>query len=378
MIEAPLIARIRTAAADIERARRLPDDIVESLTDTGIFRAGVPAALGGGEVELPDQLIAFEDLARADASVGWCAAIGAQTSVTAALLAPEVAQTIWAHDRVRVGGVLAPSGRAVADGEAFRLDGRWAFGSGVTHCDWFGLCAVLFDGDAPRMLDGGRPDARFFFVPTSEIVIEDTWEVSGLRGTGSNHVRAEGVVARLDRSFPLVGAEPHHDGPLYRLPLFGMLAVGLGAVALGVAGRALDELDELAAAKTPTGTMRPLRRRPYVQMERARAEADLRSARELLFSTTQAAWEGSSAGDVPTIEQRAALRLAATNAVRRSGEVVDRAYEAGGGTSLYSSSPLQRCFRDAHAITQHMLVAPATLELVGRILLGVESDVSQL
>jgi alkylation response protein AidB-like acyl-CoA dehydrogenase len=377
LIPSRLVELIRSSTSEIESGRRLPADLVEALTDTGIFRAGVPAAIGGGEVDLPEQLETFEELAHADASVGWCATIGAQTSVTSALLEPDVAREIFSDPRMRVGGVLAPSGRAVTDGDSFRLDGRWAFGSGVTHCDWFGLCAVIFEGDAPRMV-GERPEARFLFMPTDQIAIEDTWDVSGLRGTGSNHVRAEGVVVPTARSFPLLGAKPFHDGPLYRIPLFGMLAVGLGAVALGVARRALDELDVLAAGKTPTGTLRPLGRRSHVQMERARAEADLRAARELLYATVHEAWVRAVGGDEPTIEKRAGLRLAATNAVKRSAEVVDRAYEAGGGTSIYSTSPLQRCFRDVHTITQHMMVAPATYELAGRVLLGVETDVSQL
>jgi alkylation response protein AidB-like acyl-CoA dehydrogenase len=113
-------------------------------------------------------------------------------------------------------------------------------------------------------------------------------------------------------------------------------------------------------------------------MERAKAEVTLRSARSHLWQTVGEAWSRALDGEEPTLEQRASLRLAATNAVRSAASVVDRAYDAGGGTSIFSSSPLQRCFRDVHTVTQHMLVAPATYELAGRVLLGVETDVSQL
>jgi indole-3-acetate monooxygenase len=368
---------IRAFSADIERLRRLPPPLVDLLTGTGIFRAGVPASLGGPEVDLVTQIEAFEELGRIEGSVGWCAMIGAQTSWTAGQLPTGEARTIFGSPDARTAGVFAPSGRAVLGRDTVMLTGRWPFASGVTHCQWIALGALVFDGDQLRM-DGDRPDARFVFVPVSEIEIEDTWDVSGLRGTGSTHVSCRDVVAPVSRTFPLLASKPVQPGPLYRLPLLGALAVGVASVALGVARDALDTLDALAAEKTPTGGRRTLAQRGQVQVERATAEAELRSARSLLYEAVDAMWSRAVDGDEPTIEQRADVRLAATNAVRSSASVVDRAYESGGGTSIFASSRLQRDFRDVHAITQHIAGGPATLELIGRVLLGVETDVSQL
>ena len=368
--------QIRAYAGDIERDRRLPLDLVEALTSIGIFRAGVPAALGGPQVPILEQLLCFEELARADASAGWCAMIGAQTSATSASLDPVEAKAIYGDPAVRVAGVFAPSGRAVLEGDIVRLSGRWAFGSGVTHSHWFALGAMVFDGDAPRMVDE-RPDLRFVYVPVPELEIEDTWHVSGLRGTGSNHVVADEVVVPVSRTFPLFGARPHHPGALYLLPL-GSLAIGLGAVAMGIARDALDEFDDLAATKTPTGASRPLALRSHVQMERATAEAELRSVRALLYDTVADVWDRVDRGERLSTELRASIRLASTHAVRTSARVVDRVYDLGGGTSILESSRLQRCFRDVHAVTQHLITAQPTLELVGRVLLGVETDLTQL
>jgi alkylation response protein AidB-like acyl-CoA dehydrogenase len=295
--------------------------------------------------------------------------IGGQTSWLAGHLDPDEAKTIFGPEDARVAGVFAPSGRATVDGDAVRLSGRWAFASGVTHCQWIALGAVV-DGDAP--------DVRFVFVPTSEIEIEDTWDVSGLRGTGSNHVSVRDVVVPASRTTPLMASEPKQAGPLYRLPLLAALAVGVASVALGIARDALDELDTLASEKTPTLGRRTLAQRSQTQVERANAEAELRSARALLYDAVAALWDRTSAGEALTLEERAGVRLAATNAVRSCARVVDRAYEAGGATSIFASSRLQRDFRDVHAITQHIAVGPATLELVGRVLLGVETDVTQL
>lgn len=347
----------------------MPSAVVGLLTDAGIFRAGVPASLGGPELDLITQLEAFEELGRIEGSVGWCAMIGAQTSWLAGHLDPDEAKTIFGPEDARAAGVFAPSGRAVVDGDSVRLSGRWAFASGVTHSGWVALGALI-EGDAVNV--------RFVFVPTSEVEIEDTWDVSGLRGTGSNHVGVHDVAVPSSRTTPLMASDPREPGPLYRLPLLGALAVGVASVAIGVARDALDELDELASDKTPTGGRRPLARRGQIQVERALAEAELRSGRTLLYEAASESWQRTCAGDVLTLEDRASLRLAATNAVRSAARAVDRAYDAGGGTSIFASSRLQRDFRDVHAITQHIAVGAATLELVGRVILGVETDVSLL
>jgi alkylation response protein AidB-like acyl-CoA dehydrogenase len=113
-------------------------------------------------------------------------------------------------------------------------------------------------------------------------------------------------------------------------------------------------------------------------MEVARAEAELSSARAFVFDSVRRAWDRALQGAEPTLRERAGLRLAATHAARTSAGVVDRMYDAGGGTSIYAANRLQRDFRDIHTATQHMVVAPATLELAGRVLLEVETDVSQL
>jgi alkylation response protein AidB-like acyl-CoA dehydrogenase len=159
---------------------------------------------------------------------------------------------------------------------------------------------------------------------------------------------------------------------------FGLLAAAIAAVALGIARGALDDVIELAGAKTPTMSSRRLAERATTQARVARAEAGLAAARELLRSSIGRCWEAAGAGGELTPERRARLRLAATHATEAAAFAVDEAYSLGGGSAIYETSPLQRRFRDVHAATQHMLVGPATWELTGRALLGVELDASQL
>ena len=156
-----------------------------------------------------------------------------------------------------------------------------------------------------------------------------------------------------------------------------LLPLGIAAVALGLARSAIDELIELAGDKTPSGGARPLATRPAAQMEVARAEATLRSARAFYYEAIEAAWQEALVGDLTT-DRRRDIRLATTHATHACAKAVDRMYHLGGGTSVYRRSRLQRIFRDIHVATQHMMVGPATLELTGRLLLGVETDVEML
>jgi alkylation response protein AidB-like acyl-CoA dehydrogenase len=168
------------------------------------------------------------------------------------------------------------------------------------------------------------------------------------------------------------------ERPLYAFPQFGLLAMGIAAVALGLARAAIDALVEIAGGKTPQGSARPLAARPAAQSDVSRAEALLRSSRAFYYEAIEQAWEGACARGRIEADQRRDVRLATTHATRACAEAVDLMYDLGGGTSVYQRSPLQRVFRDVHVATQHMMVSPATLELTGRLLLGVETDIGQL
>jgi alkylation response protein AidB-like acyl-CoA dehydrogenase len=372
-----LAPRIRAAADAIEAGRRLPADLVAALAAAGIFRMCVPRSLGGGELEVVSMLETLEELARADGSAGWCAMIGATSGLVSAYLPDAFAREIYADPTLVTGGVFAPSGKAVAVEGGYEVSGRWAFASGGEHCAWLmGGCIVSANG-APRLLASGAPDPRMMLFPAAEVEVIDTWTVSGLRGTGSHDIRVAHAFVPAGRSVSLITDPPREPGPLYRFPIFGLLALGIAAVALGIARRALDELGALASGKTPSGSRRRLAERPVVQVQVSEAEAAVGAARAFLHDEVARAWDAACAGAI-ALDQRARLRLAATHATTSAARAVDAMYNAGGGTAIYATSPLQRCFRDVHVVTQHMMVAPATYELVGRMLLGLDTDSAML
>jgi alkylation response protein AidB-like acyl-CoA dehydrogenase len=228
------------------------------------------------------------------------------------------------------------------------------------------------------MLGSGAPETRMVFFPAAAGQRLDGWHVSGLCGTGSGEVAVQGLRVPRTHSISLIGEAPTESGPLYRMPPFGLLAQGIAAVMLGNARGAIDDLVALAADKRPQGSRRALAERPGVQTELARAEAALRSARAYCTDAVGAAWRRALAGDPPDLLERAALRLSATWGTRTAADVARAMYDLGGGSSVFEKSPLQRRFRDAHVGTQHAMVAASTLELAGRVLMGVPTDASML
>jgi alkylation response protein AidB-like acyl-CoA dehydrogenase len=371
-------AALRGESGRIEAARTLPAEVVDALVRGGFTRLCVPRSLGGPELHPAELLQVLEALAAGDASAGWCAMIASTSSVLAAWLEPEVARLVYAPPDAISGGVFAPRGVAKRVPGGFRVSGRWAFASGCSHCAWLmGGCFV--EGDAGREATaGGALDIRLLLFPREEAKILDTWDVVGLSGTGSHDIEVRDLFVPEGRDVSLLADRPRERGPLYAFPVFGLLAVGVAAVGLGVARRAILELSELAREKAPALGRRRLAERALTQARVAGAEAELGAARAGLAAAIDAAWRAASVGGAIPLEGRARLRLAATFAARASARIASAMYDLGGGSSIYRASALQRCLRDAHVVTQHAMVGEGTYELAGRVLLGLEGDTSQL
>jgi alkylation response protein AidB-like acyl-CoA dehydrogenase len=364
-------------ADEIEANRRLPRDLSDRFASAGFYRACVPAAYGGLELPPAETMEAIEILARADGSSAWCAFIGATSGTVLAMLSEQSAREIFATPETLLSGVFAPRGKAVVVDAGFQVDGQWQWGSGTQNADWvLAGCQVIRDGE-PELAHNGTPRSRMMIVPAAEVEFEDTWHVSGLCGTGSTDFVIRDCFVRTGHAVGL-GVDGPLERPLYAFPQFGLLGMGIAAVALGLARAAIDELVTLAGGKTPSGSSRPLASRASAQLDVARGEAMLRSARAFYYEAIAAAWQNALSEGRITTEHRRDLRLATTHATRAAADVVDLMYNLAGGTSVYRTSPLQRIFRDVHVATQHMMVSPATLELTGRLLLGLETDTAML
>jgi alkylation response protein AidB-like acyl-CoA dehydrogenase len=359
-----LAPAITARAAEIETARRLPQDLLAELKAAGCFRLLVPQSHGGLGATLMDGMVALETIARADASVAWTVMIGAGSWCDLAGLPRETFDALFAAGPdVVVAGAFNPTGSIAAVDGGYLVNGRWGFASGCEHADWlFGNCV---EGVAD-----GVPQLRVAVFTPDEVVIEDTWHVAGLSGTGSHHFRVEGLVVPAERTHQLLVDEPCIDAPIVHIPPPPLIALAITSVAIGTARGALDEVVALAAEKVPLLAGAPLAANPLFQHELASADTRLRAARALVHEEAETVWATASEGAPLTLEMRAHVRASAAWATDQAASAVAMAYRFGGGSSLYADSPLQRRLRDINAITQHFLVKPDTLTTAGAILAG--------
>src|SRR5262245_45283635 len=357
----------------IEAGRRLPDDLGRELARAGFFRIYLPALYGGLDLSPLTAMEVFEELARADASVAWCVWNG-NTYWTTVRWAKEVAHAVFADPDVILGNSTRPGGRADVVAGGYKVSGRWSLVSGCQFSAWLILMCIVHEDGEPRLTPSGSPELRFMLCPATDCEIADTWTVSGLRGTGSHDVVVQ------DRFVPAPYSSFHTDplvltDPRYKLPVSSRIGPGLGAMALGIARSAIEALIELAGGKRHERTSQALTEDRGAQTRLAQAEALVRSARLFLFDTVERVWNDVVAGREVTVETRAQGRLATYHAVTSACQAVDLVFLTGGATSLYATCPIERAFRDVHAITQHIGVHPRFLETIGRVLFGLEPDV---
>ena len=364
-----LAPSIAARADEIEAGRRVPRDLLDELIAARVFRVARPATHGGVDADLPGAMRVYEALARADASVGWTVMIGSGSWCDLASLPRATFDELFSDaPDVITAGVFNPTGSIAADDDGYRATGRWSFASGCEHADWiYGNCVEAVVDGVPRL--------RIAVFSPDQVVIEDTWTVSGLCGTGSHHFHVNSVVVPEERTLDPMGDPPALDAPIVRVPIPALIALAVASVAVGCAQGALDDIVAVAAEKVPLLDRRPLAANPTFQLELATADTELAAARALIYERAEAAWEAATDAAEFTLQDRARIRAAAAWATERAADVVRAAYRAGGGGSIYATSPLQRRLRDIDALTQHFLVRRDTMTTAGAILAGQEIDV---
>ena len=365
---APLI---RANADAIDTARELPRPLFEALADAGLYQMLLPRSLGGLELELPDYVPVMEELGKADASTAWTINQG---GVFAAFgsprLPPETARLIWADTpRSVVCNTPMPSARAEVVPGGFRVTGRMGFSTGCRHASWMAAYSQIFENDKPRPDQDGKPEARYLMVPIAEAEVIDTWDVNGMRGTGTNHVEVKNVFVAEERTY-MRNAEPREKGPLYQILPTLLYGVGDTSVALGVARVCLDTFGELAGSKTPRAMQALLRDQSMIQFNVGQCEAAIRSGRALLVEAVGNLWDEVNATGTTSQDRRAELRLAITHGIRLASQAVDIIYNAAGASAVLKSNLIQRHFQDMHVITQHIQARHSNYEMVGRHWLG--------
>ncbi len=362
----PFYGRSDTDAASFEQNRRLPDDLVQQMAEAKLLKLLVPEVYGGLESHPSTFVELLIEASRADAAVGWFIMIANTSGSLAASLPEEWSQRLYADDANAITvGVAAPNGKGVREGDGLRVSGRWPFGSGCHNANW------ILGGTMVTEDDSGPAQMVLAFFDRNDVTIHDNWQVSGLCGTGSNDIEVANAFVPAGR-WTVSGEHPRIGTPLYRFPHLGLLALGVCAVSLGIAQRAIDEFIDLATAKVPTGSRRSLADRSSAQSDLAIATARLGSARSYVHECIDHAWQSASSEGKLSLDHKARLRLAAANATWSAAEAVDKLYHAAGGSSIYHTNRLQKCFRDVHVSTQHMMVGQQMFEVTGKVMLGID------
>jgi alkylation response protein AidB-like acyl-CoA dehydrogenase len=358
---------VAAAADEAEAIKTLPKATVDAVYDSGLLRLKLPEIFGGEEADPVTQTKVIEALSYVDASAGWCLMIGASSiAIPAAFLSNEGVAEVFTRGRVpRASTAFMPTGTALPQEGGYLLNGRWAFASGVRHAEWINLGALVADdsGDGP-------PQHRMFTLPTSKARIHDNWNVIGLQGTGSCDVSVENLFVPASLSYDLLHDDPKRGGPLYRLGIPAFFANEHAAFAFGVARRALDTI--VAMSKERMRGIPPTRLVERGTFQKAVGECDLklRAARALVMELNERAWETVVAGSTPALQLQTALRSSGAYATDIAVHIITQAYHYAGGSAVYASHILQRCLRDIHTATQHLMVSDSAYEQHGKLVLG--------
>jgi alkylation response protein AidB-like acyl-CoA dehydrogenase len=364
----PVIERYRDES---ERQRHLSEQVFAAMQTEGLMNLWVPREYGGMEVSIPTFMRAVEEVAYIDGATGWVMCITSAGNLMTAYVEPSAARELYANglNQAMPGSVIPTQARFTEVDGGYRISGRWPLGSGSQFGEGVGACGFVFDGDQMRMGPHG-PELLNAFVARKDVELLDTWHSVGLRGTGSTDFVVKDAFVPANHVFPVFTAQPKVSGALYGAGVLGLFSMAVVAVFPGIARAAIDSFVELAKAKTPTLSQTGLAVRPTVHAEVARAKARLQSSRAYLYQVGNEMMASLEAGQGITEEIEAERRLACVNVAEACREAVDSMYNLAGSTVIYSGHRLERCLRDIHTASQHLLASPVWWEKTGQHYFG--------
>jgi alkylation response protein AidB-like acyl-CoA dehydrogenase len=375
-----LLPVLRAQHEAIEREQRLGRPLVAQLREAGFYRMVIPHAMGGLQVDPLTYLRVVEVLSQGAGSVGWNVANNSITQLVTLGLPEAGVAEVYAQgpDTIIAGTAVQGGGQAVPVEGGYRVSGRWTFGSGCQESAWMLGSFQILDGAEPRRRpDGGSLYWRGVFPRAEAKIVEDSWDVAGLRGTGSFDWIVDDVFLPERRTMvhagvPLDNQWSRWPGVTYALPAQAWVGPHHCAVITGLARAGIDALIALAGEKTPRGRTFRLCDNPQVQEAIGRADVVLNAGCLYRNAMIAELWKTVASGAETTLEQRARCRLAAVYAADSARQAMDLAYRFGGSTSFKCASRLAECWRDLHVVGQTVTIAPEWYPIGGRVYLGMD------
>ncbi len=347
---------------------------IAAMTDAGLFRILTPVTHGGLEAGLRAQVETLFEVAAADPAAGWVQMVSNAHAWVAGSFPEECQHAVFGDRSDVVPGTLASQGKAEQVGEGWLLNGRWQFASGVDHGNWLML------GARAKRSDSNPGGPIHVLVPKTDVAVDDTWHVLGLRGTGSKDLVAEDLFVPADFAMSsqilFDGMSPHgerHPTRLNRLPVLVCLSIQLAAAVVGIGAAAYDAYRTRTSTRTEVYTGSSNAAKVGTQMRIGESRVELDIARELIRAAADRGDRVGSTGDRLDIEERAELKFHAAYAVELVRRSVDRLFAASGAHSVYDDSELQARYRDVTTACHHAIIdLDGNLETYGRTLLGLD------
>jgi 3-hydroxy-9,10-secoandrosta-1,3,5(10)-triene-9,17-dione monooxygenase len=374
-----LIPRLRERASRTEELRRLPPETERELHESGLFRILQPKRVGGSELDYVALVDGADAIGQADASVAWNWANLASHHWMLAMFDKRAQDVVWSKDAdaLIASSFIFPAGRARKVDGGYVLRGRWPFSSGVDSSEWNMLASVVSTED-----EADGIEYRIFVVNKRDYKILDTWDATGLRGTGSNDVEVNDAfveepmtlaVSDLDGG-PTPGSAVNPNA-LYQLPVFSLFPYVLSGVALGNAQACLDDYVDIARHRASTYNRAKVGDLQSTQIKIAEASAKIDAARVIMRLTCIEAMAEARRCHIPDMAAKTKCRRDGAFAVNLCTEAVSLLFSASGARGLFTSGVLQRQFRDAHAINSHIAFNfDAAGTNYGRVALGLPSE----
>ncbi|MEV0685843.1 acyl-CoA dehydrogenase family protein [Nocardia sp. NPDC050378] len=358
--------RLREQSPEAERLGQLPDATAKMLKAAGPIRLLQPKKYGGFEAhprEFAETVMAAASL---DPATGWICGIVGVHPWQLAFADPKVQEEVWGSDSdTWMASPYAPTGIARPVEGGYIFNGRWQFSSGTDHCDWIFLGAMLGDAEGKMAMP---PTMLHMILPRADYtIVEDSWNVVGLKGTGSKDIIVKDAFVP---SYRVMNGDHVIDGSaqreygvtdtLYKMPWSTMFPLGISAAVVGIAEGALAaHLDYQRERVGAQGTA--VKDDPYVLFAIGEAAADINAARQELLANVDRVWDLVDAGKEVGFADRAAGRRTQVRAAWRAVMAVDQIFARSGGNALRMDKPLQRFWRDAHAGLNHAIHVPSTV-----------------
>lgn len=364
------VERVEAVASDLEAASeeteklgKLSERSVKAAKEAGLIRLLQPREYGGQEAHPREFAEAVMATASRCGATGWVAGVVGVHPWEIAMLDPRIAEEVWGEDpETWVASPYTPSGIADPVDGGFVLNGRWQFSSGTDHADWVFLGAITGDGTGKP---AAAPEYMHVILPRSDYeIIEDSWNVIGLRGTGSKDVVVQGAFIPSYRAVPHVevvtgvaAARAGRDQATYKLPFQVVFPLGITSAVIGIAEGALRLHLEYQNERVNAVGAR-VREDPYTMYAISEAASDIAASRSQLLDGITQAYGQVASGRPITLDQTARLRRNQVRCAWRAVSAVDQIFARSGGNAGRLDNPLQRFWRDAHMGLQHFIHIP--------------------